>query len=151
MCQGAITIDGDSVSRNLAYYVVAHASKFVRPGSVRIQSTAPESLPNVAFRTTGGKRVLVVVNASPAPQTFHHPRRPVDDRNPAARRGCHLRLVSSGVSPSYAGVHSPTIFPSGSPNHAKLPAPGMSTLGTTTLPPNVSAFAMCSPMSSTCT
>lgn len=35
MCQGALTIDKDSVSRNLAYYVIAHASKFVRPGSVR--------------------------------------------------------------------------------------------------------------------
>ena len=39
MCQGAITIDGDKVTRNIAYYAVAHASKFVRPGSVRIAST----------------------------------------------------------------------------------------------------------------
>jgi glucosylceramidase len=38
-CQGAITIDGDKVSRNLAFYTVVHASKFVRPGSVRIAST----------------------------------------------------------------------------------------------------------------
>ena len=35
-CQGAITIDGNKVSRNAAYYVIAHASKFVRPGSVRV-------------------------------------------------------------------------------------------------------------------
>jgi hypothetical protein len=39
MCQGAITIDRDSVSLNLAYYTIARASKFVRPGSVRIAST----------------------------------------------------------------------------------------------------------------
>ena len=32
MCQGAITIDGNAVSRNVAYYAIAHASKFVRPG-----------------------------------------------------------------------------------------------------------------------
>jgi glucosylceramidase len=70
MCQGAITIDGDQVSRNLAYYVVAHASKFVRPGSVRIASPAPDLLPNVAFRTPSGKHVLIVVNAGAAAQTF---------------------------------------------------------------------------------
>jgi glucosylceramidase len=69
--------------------VVAHASKFVRPGSVRIGSTYPgdkgvnltqdeeragicrvavseriEILPNVAFRTPDGKTVLVVANDS---------------------------------------------------------------------------------------
>ena len=71
MCQGAITIDGDTVSRNLAYYVVAHASKFVRPGSVRIASTVLDSLPNVAFRTPEGREVLVVVNAGASPRTFH--------------------------------------------------------------------------------
>jgi len=37
---GAITIDKDAVSLNLAYYTIAHASKFVRPGSVRIGSTS---------------------------------------------------------------------------------------------------------------
>ena len=37
-CQGAVTIDGDKVTRNIAFYSVAHASKFVRPGSVRIAS-----------------------------------------------------------------------------------------------------------------
>jgi glucosylceramidase len=71
MCQGAITIDGNVVSRNLAYYVVAHVSKFVRPGSVRIASTSLDSLPNVAFRTPQGKRVLLVVNAGQSPQTFN--------------------------------------------------------------------------------
>jgi len=39
MCQGAITINGDIVSRNIAYYTIAHASKYIRPGSVRIAST----------------------------------------------------------------------------------------------------------------
>jgi glucosylceramidase len=87
MCQGAITIDGDVVSLHLAFYTIAHASKFVRPGSVRIASTNrgdatvsltedeerpglkrvavlenTQVLPNVAFRTPEGKIVLVVVN-----------------------------------------------------------------------------------------
>lgn len=61
-CLGAVTLDGDQVTRNPAYYIIAHASKFVRPGSVRIASTLPESLPNVAFRTPAGRIVLVVLN-----------------------------------------------------------------------------------------
>jgi len=70
MCQGAITIDKDSVSRNLAYYSIAHASKFVRPGSVRIQTNETDSLPNVAFKTPAGKIVLIVANVTKEPQTF---------------------------------------------------------------------------------
>jgi glucosylceramidase len=61
-CLGAVTLDGDQVTRNPAYYIIAHASKFVRPGSVRIASTLPESLPNVAFRTPAGRIVLVLLN-----------------------------------------------------------------------------------------
>ena len=70
ICQGAITIDGDAVTRNLAYYVIAHFAKFVRPGSVRIASSGPETLPNVAFQTTNGQMVAVVANTSGSPQTF---------------------------------------------------------------------------------
>ena len=87
MCQGAVILDGDKVTKNLAYYVIAHASKFIRPGSVRIASTNAgdmtvalttdeenrdvtrvatvnsfDILPNVAFRTPDGKFVLVVAN-----------------------------------------------------------------------------------------
>ena len=36
-CLGAVTIDGDSVRRNPAYYIIAHAAKFVIPGSSRIE------------------------------------------------------------------------------------------------------------------
>ena len=61
-CQGAITIEGDEVARNLAYYVIGHASKFVPPGSVRIGSTDSKEIPNVAFRTPGGKTVVVASN-----------------------------------------------------------------------------------------
>ena len=60
-CMGALTI-GASVSRNVSYYIIAHASKFVRPGSVRVASNVAESLPNVAFLTTEGKKVLIVLN-----------------------------------------------------------------------------------------
>jgi len=64
-CLGAITIDnGEVTARNPAYYVIAQASAFVEPGSVRIASNTLESLNNVAFKTPSGKRVLVVQNES---------------------------------------------------------------------------------------
>ncbi len=69
-CLGAVTIDGDVVTRNPAYYIVAHASKFVRPGSVRIDSNILPDLPNVAFKTTDGKIVVIVLNDSDSKKTF---------------------------------------------------------------------------------
>ena len=70
-CLGALTIDGSSVSRNVAYYVIAHASKFVVAGSKRIASNVPGSLPNVAFQRPDGKTVLIVLNESNVPQAFN--------------------------------------------------------------------------------
>jgi glucosylceramidase len=70
-CMGGITIDQDSVKRNPAYYVVAHAAKFVRPGSVRIASNLISGLPNVAFKTPDHKIVLIVINNGTAVQTFN--------------------------------------------------------------------------------
>ena len=70
-CLGAVTIDGDNVTRNPAYYIIAHASKFVRPGSVRIASTVPPMLHNVAFKTPDGKKVLIVYNESKSVQKFN--------------------------------------------------------------------------------
>lgn len=69
-CQGALTIDGDHVTKNLAYYTIAQASKFVRPGSVRVGSNELDELPNVAFKTSEGKMVLIVSNISNTSQEF---------------------------------------------------------------------------------
>ncbi|HVW13374.1 MAG TPA: glycoside hydrolase family 30 beta sandwich domain-containing protein [Mucilaginibacter sp.] len=63
-CLGAVTIDGDQVTRNPAYYIVAHAAKFVKPGSKRIESNYLADLPNVAFVTPVGHIVLIVYNDS---------------------------------------------------------------------------------------
>lgn len=60
-CKGALTI-GTTVTRNVGYYIVAHASKFVPAGSVRIGSNITGSLQNVAFKTPSGKKVLIVEN-----------------------------------------------------------------------------------------
>ena len=70
-CLGGITIAGDSVIRNPAYYVVAHSAKFVRPGSVRIASNELDGLPNVAFSTTKGEIALIVLNESGNSTTFN--------------------------------------------------------------------------------
>ncbi|MGH9616326.1 MAG: glycoside hydrolase family 30 protein [Acidobacteriaceae bacterium] len=70
-CHGAITLDGDSATLNVAYYVIAQISKFVRPGSVRIWSNDLEQLANVAFVTPDGKMVLVVSNTGNFPKTFN--------------------------------------------------------------------------------
>jgi glucosylceramidase len=70
-CLGAVTIDRNQVTRNQSYYIIAHASKFVRPGSYRIQSTEISGLPNVAFLTPEGKKVLIVINATGKAQSFN--------------------------------------------------------------------------------
>ena len=67
---GAVTIDGDKVERNPAYYVIAHASRFVRPGSIRVATNEPPSLPNVAFRTPRGQTALIVLNEGREARAF---------------------------------------------------------------------------------
>ncbi|MFC5281937.1 glycoside hydrolase family 30 protein [Pedobacter alpinus] len=69
-CLGAITVNS-TVKKNTAYYIIAHASKFVRPGSVRIASNQMTDLPNVAFKTPDGKKVLIVLNKSGINQNFN--------------------------------------------------------------------------------
>ncbi|MDB5133316.1 MAG: glucosylceramidase [Mucilaginibacter sp.] len=69
-CLGAVTI-GSSVSRNVSYYIIAHASKFVRPGAVRIYSDQQNTLQNVAFKNTDGTKVLIVLNTGTGAQTFN--------------------------------------------------------------------------------
>ena len=72
VCQGAITLDGDAVTRNLAFYTVAQIAKFAPPASVRIASTlpAPDTLPNVAFETPEHRIVLLVANPAIEEKTF---------------------------------------------------------------------------------
>ncbi|HEX5665418.1 MAG TPA: glycoside hydrolase family 30 beta sandwich domain-containing protein, partial [Hyphomicrobium sp.] len=55
---------------NVAYYVIAHAAKFVRPGSVRIFSQADAPLHSAAFLTPEGLVVLLLLNESEQPCSF---------------------------------------------------------------------------------
>ncbi|HVS95623.1 MAG TPA: glycoside hydrolase family 30 beta sandwich domain-containing protein [Puia sp.] len=70
VCQGAFTIQGSAVTRNTSYYIIAHASKFVRPGSLRVASNVTSLLQNVAFLTPAGNKVLIVLNDNSGAQTF---------------------------------------------------------------------------------
>ena len=70
-CKGAITVESSSTySKNVAYYIVAHVSKFVPFGSIRIGSNLLPNINNVAFKTPGGKIVLVVANDGGTLETF---------------------------------------------------------------------------------
>jgi glucosylceramidase len=69
-CLGALTIQQNAVSRNVAYYIIGQASKFVPVGSVRIASNLPTDLPNVAFKRPDGKKVLLVFNDGKQEQSF---------------------------------------------------------------------------------
>ncbi|MGN6177624.1 MAG: glycoside hydrolase family 30 protein [Mucilaginibacter sp.] len=71
-CQGAVTIGSStSFTRNVSYYIIAHASKFVKPGAVRIASDVVANLANVAFKNVDGSKVLIVLNSSSTTQTFN--------------------------------------------------------------------------------
>jgi glucosylceramidase len=70
-CKGALTIDGSAVLRNVAYYIIAHASKYIPSGSVRIGSTVIAGLPSVSFMTPEKKVVLIVLNEKNATQQFN--------------------------------------------------------------------------------
>lgn len=71
-CKGAVTINTSyNFTRNVGYYIIAHASKFVPAGSVRIASNLNGNLNNVAFKTPDGKKVLIVENDGNTPELFN--------------------------------------------------------------------------------
>jgi len=72
-CRGVVTIAaGGAVTRNVEYYALGHASRFVRPGARRIASTSfAGDLETVAFRNPDdGSKALIVVNSAAQERTF---------------------------------------------------------------------------------
>ncbi|PJJ66759.1 glycoside hydrolase family 30 protein [Chryseobacterium geocarposphaerae] len=71
-CKGAITINNATgYDKNVAYYIIAHVSKFVPANSQRIGSTQGDNLSTVAFKTPAGKTVLIVQNSNSTDKTFN--------------------------------------------------------------------------------
>ncbi|MEY4455916.1 MAG: hypothetical protein RLY15_180 [Bacteroidota bacterium] len=63
-CKGALTIQGEDVSRNVSYYIIGHASKFIPAGSKRIESRASNDLIKTSsFIRPDGKKVTLFLNA----------------------------------------------------------------------------------------
>jgi len=73
-CRGVVTIASVSgaVTRNVEYYALGHASRFVRPGARRIASTSSVGdLESVAFRNPDdGSKALIVVNTAAQERTL---------------------------------------------------------------------------------
>ena len=55
----------------MSYYIIAHAAKFVPPGSLRVGSNQVGNVFNVAFKTTDNKLVLIAVNDGKDPAIFN--------------------------------------------------------------------------------
>ena len=75
-CLGALTVASNgAVTRNVAYYIVAHMSKYIRPEAVRTAtSISGKDLYAAGFVNSsqnGGSKVLVVYNNSQRNATFN--------------------------------------------------------------------------------
>lgn len=72
-CRGVVTINSKTgaVTRNVEYYALAHASRFVLPGARRIASDSGfADLENVAFANPDGSVAMVVSNAAKEARSF---------------------------------------------------------------------------------
>lgn len=73
-CRGVVTIKSDSkIDRNVEYYVIAHMSKFVKPGAKRLFTAVlpnESGLEQVAFVNPDDSLVLVMLNSSTSSQKF---------------------------------------------------------------------------------
>jgi glucosylceramidase len=69
-CLGALTINSGTINKNVAYYIIGQASKFVPAGSLRIASDNYGSISTVAFLRPDGKKALIVLNDNTSTQSF---------------------------------------------------------------------------------
>lgn len=63
-CKGGLTIQGSTVSKNVGYYIIAHASGFIPSGSIRMESNDLPNTINVFVKRPDGKKVLILLNDS---------------------------------------------------------------------------------------
>jgi len=65
-CRGVITIDPatGTITRNVEYYVLGHASRFVLPGAYRVAAKHGEGVEAAAFLNPDGSRIAIVYRKS---------------------------------------------------------------------------------------
>jgi len=61
-CRGVITIDPatGAITRNVEYYVLGHASRYVLPGAFRVATEHGEGIESAAFLNPDGSRVAIL-------------------------------------------------------------------------------------------
>ncbi|WP_433040671.1 RICIN domain-containing protein [Dactylosporangium sp. CS-033363] len=69
-CTGTIAIDGTTITYNAEYYITGHASKFVKPGAVRVGSGNAGDVHTVTFRNPDGSYAMIAGNNGGGTQTF---------------------------------------------------------------------------------
>ncbi len=75
-CRGVVTTHSDgTVTKNLEFWALGQASRFVRPGAIRVGSSslvsgAETGVRNVAFRNPDGSLVMIAHNSSDRAQSF---------------------------------------------------------------------------------
>ncbi len=69
-CTGTIAIDGTNITYNAEYYITGHASKFIKPGAIRVGSNDAGDLHSVAFRNPDGSYAMIVGNVGGGTHTF---------------------------------------------------------------------------------
>lgn len=62
-CKGAFTIQGDSVSRNVSYYIIGQASKYIPVGAIRVAvQSNNNAVKSTGFVLPNGKKAGIFVN-----------------------------------------------------------------------------------------
>jgi glucosylceramidase len=113
-CTGVVTVDNSAgtASYNAEYYSLGQASKFVKPGAVRIDSNTFGSgnVEDVAFRNPDGSIAMVVLNADTAnAHTFN-----VSENGQAFSYTLPAKAVATFTwNPSSTGDTTPPSAPTG--------------------------------------
>lgn len=100
-CRGVVTINNGNgnVTLNEEYYAIAHASKFVKPGAVRIGSpTYNNAVETVAFKNPDGSRALIAFNSGGGTQSFR-----IVDNNQYVSYSLPGKSVATFIWPSDGG------------------------------------------------
>jgi glucosylceramidase len=69
VCTGLVTVHRNDaqrgqVTKTVEYYTMGHLTKFVKPGALRIDSTANASVKNVAWKNPDGSKSLIAFNTT---------------------------------------------------------------------------------------